>query len=120
MRIIVVDDDESVRTFAQRVLERAGYSVQTAADGKTFVGIFRTELPDVVVTDIFMPEMDGFEVIRGIKLDCPSIPIVAMSGGSSLMHGNALLVAKHLKASTVLHKPFTGRQLLDAVTAAFG
>ena len=63
-RILVIDDDVPLRLVLRSILERAGHTVLDAPDGRTGLALWRREPTDVVVTDIFMPEQDGIEVIR--------------------------------------------------------
>ena len=118
MRVVVVDDDEKVRAFAKRVLERAGHIVQDCENGAGLMALAKADPPDVIVTDIFMPEVDGYELLRLLRAECPTVPVVVISGGSAIMAGDHLLVARMLKASAVLQKPFTGAMLLEAIGLA--
>lgn len=120
MRVLVIDDDEGVRAFARRSLERAGHSVQTMSDGRAVASAIGTELPDAVLTDIFMPEMDGFEVMLSLRRRSPETAIIAMTGGGVLTPSEALALAKHLNAREVLLKPFTARELLTVLARATG
>lgn len=118
MRVLVVDDEEQVRVFATRVLERAGHIVQACADGTGLMAMAKADPPDVIVTDIFMPEVDGYQLLRMLGAECPNVPVVVISGGSTMMAGDHLGVARMLNATAVLQKPFTGAKLLEAVALA--
>src|SRR5581483_10388336 len=65
--ILVVDDDEDVRSFLETILEMDGYQVQTAADGKEALAKVQARAPDLVITDLMMPESGGYEVLRGLQ-----------------------------------------------------
>jgi len=112
--ILLIDDEESVRRFFQAVLERAGYQVLTAENGKRGLRLLEHEAVDLIVVDILMPEMDGMELIPLLRKTRPAIKMIAISGGSGLM--NYLDAAKDLGAHDTLEKPFSPQELLDAVS----
>jgi CheY-like chemotaxis protein len=117
-RILVIEDNDSTRKMVRRVLERAGYSVTEAADGKESIRLFRKLQADLVITDIFMPELDGLSTITSIRRDFPGTRIVAMSGGSQLLGDSYIDHAIELGAANIIKKPFTPTQLLQAVVAS--
>src|SRR4051812_40118264 len=109
-RILVIDDDEALGAVLQRTLEHAGHVVRTAANGRAAAAMLRREVPDVVVTDLLMPEQDGMEVIMMMRTQHPEIPVIAMSGGSE--HAPLYLkIARKLGARRVLAKPFASDEL---------
>jgi two-component system chemotaxis response regulator CheY len=113
--ILVIDDDAQVRAALRRILERAGYTVVTAADGQAGMRLHRERPADLIITDLFMPDQDGIETIRQLRREGPAVPILAVSGGDQtgamdLREGAALL-----GASRTLGKPFELAQLLAAV-----
>lgn len=79
-RILVVDDDPRIRESLGMLLQSAGYDVVTADNGVTAVAHLRGTVPDVLLTDINMPQMSGVELISHVRNLHPSVPIVAMSG----------------------------------------
>ena len=86
--ILVIDDDPSIRTVFQRYLERLGYVVRVAANGREGIQLMEAEPPDLVITDIMMPEADGLEVIMAIRSKHLKVPVIAISGGHALgTHG---------------------------------
>ena len=113
--ILIIDDEELVRMIFQVALERAGYHVLTADNGKHGQRLLEQHAVDLVVVDIFMPEMDGLELIPLLRKSRPAIKMIAMSRGSGKM--NHLDTAKKLGAHTALKKPFSYQELLDAVSA---
>lgn len=113
--IIVIDDESAIRTLVARILERAGHEVRTASNGVEGVAFHRAAAADVVVTDLFMPEQDGIETIQQIREFGPDTPILAMSGGGSRGHTDALDDAELFGADAVLMKPFTPDELQEAV-----
>jgi DNA-binding response OmpR family regulator len=112
-RILVIDDDESSRTLAREALTRAGFEVLVAADGAAGMRLMAEVSVDVVVTDIYMPGQDGVMTIRRLRRSHPTLPIVAMSGGSSA--GDMLEAALALGASVALDKPFVPSEIVNAV-----
>ena len=76
-RILVIDDDDSLRTMMLRFLRAAGYEVQAAADGKAGVACYREQRSDIVITDIMMPESDGLQVINALRRDDAEAKIIA-------------------------------------------
>ena len=110
--ILLIDDQESIRLIFKAVLERAGYRVLTAEHGKDGLRFLEQERVDLVLLDIVMPEMDGFELIPRLRKNRPSSKIIAMTGDS-----NYLNMAKHLGVNDALQKPFSVQQLLTAVSS---
>jgi CheY-like chemotaxis protein len=111
--ILVVDDDEDMRTLLQRILRRAGFMAATAADGAEGLARFRDGAFDLVITDMVMPVMDGIEVIRALRAERPDLPIVAVSGAGDwdpLLH-----MAVSLGASAALRKPVRAAELVQTV-----
>lgn len=116
--VLVVDDNDEVRAVVVRHLLRAGYRVIQASSSRAAIEILEGQVPDLVITDIFMPDGDGFEIINEIRQCGRSVPILVISGGGAAVAGDYLGVASRLGATTVLSKPFRGQQLLDAVVLA--
>ena len=114
---LVVDDDAQVCELAAEILRRAGYTVFLAVDGTDGIAQARALRPAIVVTDIFMPQQDGIEVLRQVKKEMPGTRVVALSGGSPLLPRlDILAVATKLGADAVLAKPFSPAELLAATT----
>lgn len=114
--ILVVDDDENLRTLIARMLSRGGYRTMTAVHGLDALRCFRTQRVDVVVTDMLMPEMDGTELLRALRVDRPGVPVIAMSGVEEWKEW--LRIAEHLGAFATLRKPVSSAQLLQVVHQA--
>jgi len=113
--ILLVEDNEPIRVMAVRILEEAGYRVRQAANAREGASMIDVEDPDIVITDIFMPEGDGFEMMRELRRRDRQIPVIVMSGGGQGTDLNFLGLADRLGAAVVLAKPFRRQQLLDAV-----
>lgn len=79
-RILVVDDDERILSVSQKVLSRAGYEVRIAADGFQALALMRKALPDVIISDLKMPNMSGFEFLSIVRRRFPHIPVIAITG----------------------------------------
>lgn len=112
--ILLLDDSRSVLELASAFLSQSDHRVITCRSGKD--AIARLDSVDLLVTDIYMPDEDGLEVIRKVRRLRPDLPILAMSGAAG--DRNLLQVARHLGARLTLHKPFSKDDLLSAVAAA--
>lgn len=115
MRILVIDDDRLMREYVRTILEQAGHVVRVEEDGRAALRAFTESRPDLVITDIFMPDEDGLRVIRRLRHAAPHAPIVAMSSGSTLVQGDYLTIARRLGAAAVLEKPFQPDALLETL-----
>ncbi len=115
-RILIVDDDEGVRHILRRALETAGYEVREASDGAAGLNRFREHRPDLVMTDIIMPEREGVETIMVLRKESPETAIIAMSGGGGGGGGaDYLEMAIKLGAVRVFSKPFSLAAVVGAV-----
>ncbi len=117
-RILVVDDEEVIRSTVRQILERAGHEVREAADGALALRAFREQGADLVLTDIIMPEMEGVETTVALRKISADVKIIAMSGGGRTRNLDFLKVARKLGADGVLPKPFGMKDLLSAVEQA--
>jgi chemosensory pili system protein ChpA (sensor histidine kinase/response regulator) len=109
--VLIVDDSLTVRRITSRLLVREGFEVLTARDGVDALELLQTETPDVILLDIEMPRMDGFEFTRTIK-DKPAtarIPIVMITSRTAEKHRNH---ARELGVDLYLGKPFQEEELL--------
>jgi len=116
-RILVIDDDATVRLSVKLALEDADHAVQVAADGREGTALFRNSPADLVISDIFMPEKEGLETIDEIKRMRPQTKIIAISGGGRMDPDDYLKIAKSVGADRSLSKPFDIQQLVDVVDA---
>lgn len=117
--ILVIDDEEPIRALCARILTHEGYQVIEAPDGNEGVRQYRQHRPDLIITDIIMPEKEGIETIMDLKKEFPLVKIVAISGGGQATTGATCLhLAKALGAVKTLAKPFTRQELLDVVRYA--
>jgi len=119
-RVLVIDDDEDLRTIVKAMLVRVGHRVEEASDGGAGLKSFGKNPPDLVLTDISMPGIDGHEVISALKLANARVPIIAISGGGAVPKDELLLKAAQLGAAEIIMKPFEFEQLVGAVSRALG
>ena len=114
-RIIVIDDDRNCRETVRRALVLDGHEVELAAEGEGGLRLCRAHPPDLVITDLFMPGMEGIETIRALRGEFPDVGIIAVSGSIRRGAGDLLTVALRLGAQATLDKPFDADVLLVAV-----
>ncbi len=118
--VLVVDDDPSMRALIRLYLEGAGYGVIEAADGRRAMQALEGKDVDLVVLDIFMPEMDGLEVLQVLREHCRTCRVMAISGGSAKIGMDLLGHATIFGADDVLEKPFGEATLLARVETLIG
>ena len=111
--ILLIDDQEPIRKLLRTVLERAGYTVLEASNGRVGLELYRTQSADLIITDIAMPEMNGLELILELTRGILNVKVIAMSGEQG--RANSLDAAKLLGARHTLQKPFSMEKLLKAV-----
>lgn len=114
-KILVIEDDKSFRNVLVQMLDKAGYEVDQAEDGNQAIGICAEFQPDVVLTDIIMPDKEGLETIQDLLSICPDMRIIAMSGGGKVGPDSYLPLAKKLGAKATLQKPFMRDDLLSTI-----
>lgn len=118
-RILVVDDDPMVGATIEVLLQRQGFDVVLADGGEAGLAALETQAFDLMLVDIFMPRLRGFESIRIFHERAPGIPLVAMSGyafaASASPSPDFLRMALELGATRCLRKPFTPDALLTTV-----
>ena len=114
-RILIVDDNEDFSAALGTALNRAGYEVTRAHDGKVGLKFYRESKFDLVISDILMPETDGLELIFALRKINPDVPIIAMSGGGHGAAEHYLQVAGVSGANAVIRKPFSPDALFELV-----
>ena len=120
-RVLVVDDDASIRRTLEITLNRAGYAVTQARNGAEAVRLWRDLGTDLVILDLFMDEKDGIETIVELRAHSPGIRIIAMSGGGKDRKRMDLLKdAKLLGVVQTIEKPFSPEQMLALVALLLG
>ena len=111
--ILVVDDEPKIVKLAQDYLEKNGYRVASAGDGKTALAVFRQQKPDLVVLDLNLPGMDGLEVCRAIRRESDA-PIIMLTARIDEVDR---LIGLELGADDYISKPFSPRELAARVKA---
>jgi len=112
---LVIDDDVIVRKTITRLLEDGGYKVLSAEDGLRGMAMFRSECPDLVITDIIMPEQEGIRTITEMRKARPDAKIIAISGSGRIGNADFLKIAQALGATAAISKPFDQDELLTIV-----
>ena len=115
-KILVLDDEPAILIMIKKMLEKAGYEVSVASNGKEGMRLFEMEKPDLLVTDIIMPEKEGLETIFELRKKHPELKIIAISGGGRISPDGYLPGAKLLGANIVFQKPLVQKDLLNAVS----
>jgi two-component system cell cycle response regulator len=116
MKILIVDDDPIVRVIVQRVVSQLGHESVEAEDGLAALGMLETEDPDVLVTDVRMPILDGFELVAGVRATSRhrDMPIVCLS---AVADREAITRLAALGITDYLLKPIRPRDLLERLTS---
>lgn len=115
MKILVVDDDDQVRDIIRLWLEKEGFTVTVAANGREGVEIQRVDPADMLICDLIMPVQEGIETITQFSAEFPDVGIIAISGGGKIGPESFLSVAGHLGAWKVFSKPLAMVQIVAAV-----
>jgi two-component system cell cycle sensor histidine kinase/response regulator CckA len=117
--ILLIDDEQSVRSIVMKILKRASFKVLEADSGETALKIAEshTGTIDLVVTDLNMPGLTGPEVVKKLATVRPGLKVLYMSGSAE---HDAVARAGVPGGANFLHKPFSGQELTTAVKAAIG
>jgi len=114
--ILIIDDEELFRNMLQQMLEKTGHKVSAASDGGKGIEVYRQEQPDLVITDIFMPEKEGISTIQELKQEFPDVKVIAVTGGGKKNCGfEYLSFAENAGADKTLNKPFERQEILDVI-----
>jgi DNA-binding NtrC family response regulator len=109
-RILVVDDEEALRTVLGSELSGEGYEVDTASDGDEAISMVQNKKFDLLLLDIRMPKLDGFEVLKFVKKNFPAIKVIMLTGFADLKNA---IESKKLGAEDFVSKPY---DLVDLLT----
>jgi len=115
--ILVVDDEPDMLDNVARILRRGAYACCTVANGREALALIGRHHPDLILTDLRMPGMDGLALLRAIKQLSPPTPVVIFTAYTSEANAQEALAAG---AAAFLAKPFSGAQLLQTVRQALG
>jgi len=110
--VLYVDDELSAREVMAKLLRWKGLAVHTAGDGRAALQLFRHHKPDIIVTDIMMPEMNGIEMSREVRRMCSKIPIII---ASAYLHEQYLAELKSLGISHFMQKPIHLERLVNFI-----
>ena len=113
--VLVVDDDPEHCAYMAEVLARRGCRVGMALNGRDAINRLEQEAFETVVTDIYMPDLDGIELVRALRTGWPALKVVAVTGGGLGHPSGVPNFLKYLGVSTILSKPLEPRELIDAV-----
>ena len=114
-KVLIIDDEPYILLMLKKMLEKAGYEVDLASNGKEGLDLFGKNAADLVITDIIMPDKEGLEIILEMKKQRPDLKIIAISGGGRISPESYLECAAHFGASRVFQKPFKQKELVSAV-----
>ena len=118
-RILVIDDEAMIRSIFKRFFIGQGYAVNCAENGEKGLAILEDFLPDLVITDIMMPDVDGLEVVQSIRSNHPHIPVLVISGGIHSVPEDSPRVDDRAGCK-VFYKPINLDKLLDGVKEMLG
>lgn len=119
-KILVFDDEPSILLMIKKMLEKAGHEVEIALNGKEGMVLFERNKPDLLITDIIMPEKEGLETIFELRRQYPDLKIIAISGGGRIGPDGYLPGAKLLGANAVFTKPLVPKEFVQAVADLLG
>ncbi|MBM4160823.1 MAG: response regulator [Ignavibacteria bacterium] len=111
-RILVVDDEDALRTVLSAELEGEGYKVSSASDGAEAINVLKSQSFDLVLLDIKMPNVDGFEVLKYVKENQPATKVIMLTGFADLKNA---IESKKLGAEDFISKPYDLVDLLTTV-----
>ena len=114
--ILIVDDESTMRSLLERILAREGYLMHSLSDGDTALEYLKNNKVDIVISDMKMPKMNGFELLKNIKQNHPGIGVIIMTG-----HGDTYTVkdALLLGADEYITKPFKSYEISLVVERAY-
>jgi CheY-like chemotaxis protein len=116
--ILLVDDDDALRTMLKRLLNGIGYAVQEASNGEEAAVVCAQHQPDLVITDLIMPDGEGLELIKHLRGLYKRLKIIAVTGGGRGGKANYLFIAQSMGADYTIEKPFSNQDFLSVVRLA--
>jgi len=118
-KILVIEDEKVVRMAIKHRLNKEGHEVIEAEDGEEGITKYRENPVDLIITDIIMPNKEGFETIKDFNDEFPDAKIVAMSGGGKISSKSYLEIAKKFNVVDVFEKSFEWNEMLRIVRKLF-
>ena len=114
-KILIIEDDHTLRRQLAELLRLEGYATREAANGRLGIDLAKTEAPDLIICDIMMPELDGFEVLKALR-ECPATACLPFIFLTARVEARDLRQGMNLGADDYLTKPFSTRELLNSVS----
>lgn len=118
-RILIVDDVVHIAKIIRKILEKEGYETKICHDGQQAIDALKAESFDIIVSDVIMPNKDGFDILNYLHETNLDIKIIMMTGGGVKISAVEALRAVKDQAHVVLHKPISKDDLLGAIESAF-
>lgn len=118
-KILVIEDDLFFQQMLKDLLNHEGYKIIVAGNGREGIQFFKQEQPDLIITDIIMPEMEGTETILELKKINSQVKIIAMSGGGRANLVDYLDMANEFGVDATFSKPFNNQELLNKIQELF-
>ena len=115
VKILIIDDEAPIRKMLKKLLERNEYEVLEAVNGNQGIKLFNEQDPDLIISDLIMPEKEGLETIRELKKLNPDVPIIAISGGGIQDPKMYLDLASKFGAIRTFAKPVDNEILLSTI-----
>jgi YesN/AraC family two-component response regulator len=115
-KILIIDDETAIAVMLKRLVEKAGHEARTATNGTEGLDVFRTFCPDLLITDIVMPEKEGLELIIELRRNNPKLKIIAISGGGRFNYEGYLNSAKHFGADMIYQKPLDLKVMMNGIS----
>lgn len=113
--VLIIDDDPAVRDSLAAVIEAFGFRTQTADNGLEGLAAIKIEAPAAIITDLHMPDMNGFEMLSALRQAGPDIPVIAISGGVAKGY-DFLSAARKMGAAATFQKPLPVFEMIDALS----
>ena len=115
MNLLIAEDDQILRHWLTQGLENLGHDVTAVSNGQQAITKINSSVFECIITDIYMPEMDGFEVIRHARKTTPDSNVIAISGMVGTFGMNCLSMAMDFGANQTIEKPFTLMQVKEVL-----
>lgn len=114
MRVLIVEDEPNIVESLSFVLQRAGYDVTSAADGEMALGLLRAATPDLLVLDLMLPGINGFEVLKAVKANpaLGAVPVIVLTAKGQARDRR---MAEDIGVEGFMTKPFSNREFVELV-----